>query len=74
MINSKTQAPPTAIIICHKSPPPPIPNLPAIQPPINPPIIPTIMLPINPKPAPFQTWPANQPDIAPISRKYKNSV
>ena len=72
--NNSTHAPPTAIIICQSNPPPPIPSLPAIQPPMIPPTIPTMILPSNPKPAPFQIWPASQPEIAPISKKYKNAI
>ena len=72
--NSKTQAPPAAMIICQSRPPPPIPNFPASQPPKILPIIPTMILPNRPKPLPFQSCPANHPEMAPIKRKYKNYI
>lgn len=72
--NNRTHAPPTATKICQSRPPPPIPRLPAIHQPIIPPTIPTIILPNNPKPAPFQICPASHPEIAPISKKYKNDI
>jgi hypothetical protein len=53
IIQSSRTAPPVATIICHKSPPPPMPSIPASQPPKAPPTIPIIMFHSNPLPEPL---------------------